>query len=97
MRLILKYVPKCPLVGARVVWRPVNSFALRASWRASVWCNLLPRGIFERIVCSEMSFGGGSRRVETRRLVCVVGRLTGFCMIRVFTEFFPSRLFNSSY
>ena len=36
-------------------------------------------------VCSEMSFGGSSCRVETSWLACVVNRLTGFCMIWVLT------------
>ena len=45
-----------------------------------------------------MPLGGGSCCVETNRLVCVVGRLTDFCMISFFTEsFFPNRLFNCSY
>ena len=34
------------------------------------------------IVCSESPFGGGSRRVESGRLVCVTGWLMGFCMMR---------------
>ena len=33
--------------------------------------------------CSEMLFGGGSCRVGASRLFCVVGQLTGFCMIGV--------------
>ena len=38
------------------------------------------------IVCSESPFGGESRRVETGRLVCVTGRLMGFCMMRSLLE-----------
>ena len=33
------------------------------------------------IVCSEVPFGGGSCRVETVRLVCIAGWLTGLCLV----------------
>ena len=35
-----------------------------------------------------MLFGGGSCHMETSRLVCVLNRLTGFCMAWVSTESF---------
>ena len=42
-------------------------------------------------VCSKMPLGGGSCSVEANRLVWVVGRLTGFCIISVFKESFFSK------
>ena len=37
------------------------------------------------IVCSEISFGWSTCRVETR-LVCIAGWLVGFCVMRSFAE-----------
>ena len=39
-------------------------------------------------VCSEMQFGGGSCHLGASELVYVVGWLTGFCVLGVFTEIF---------
>ena len=41
-----------PSVRACVVHRPVNWVALQASWRISVWCNLLLVGVFKQIIMS---------------------------------------------
>ena len=38
------------------------------------------------MVCSEIPFRGGSYRIETSQLSCVVNQLAGFCGVRVFTE-----------
>ena len=56
------------------------------SARTSLFLGLEYLDTIITIVCSIMPFGGDSCRIETSRLVCTAGRLTGFCIVRPFDE-----------